>query len=99
MILKRELRSYQSSKVKSRRKAWTFDRGSWQQIEESRYNHVEEADGTDLEKAICAEVKIGGTSKGQLGCSLLFTTVGLGAFNSSSISVLCFVTRTSTTNG
>jgi hypothetical protein len=52
MVLKRELRSYQSSKAKSRGKAWTFDRRSWQQIEEGRYSRLGEADGTDLEKAI-----------------------------------------------
>jgi hypothetical protein len=50
MVLKRELRSYQSSRAKSRMKAWTFDRGSWHQIEEGRYNRLGE--GADREEAI-----------------------------------------------
>jgi hypothetical protein len=51
-VLKRELRSYESSRAKSRGKAWIFDRGSWQLTDDDRYNRVEEANGIDLEKAI-----------------------------------------------
>ena len=52
MVLRRELHFYQPSREKSRGKAWKFDRGSWQLIEENHYNRVEEGDGADLEKVI-----------------------------------------------
>lgn len=52
MVLRRELRSYQSSKTKPGGKAWKFDRGSWQPVEEVIYSRLREEDGSDLEEAI-----------------------------------------------
>jgi hypothetical protein len=52
MVLKRELESYLSSTTKPGGKAWEFDRGSWQLVEEGIYICLREEDGPDLEEAI-----------------------------------------------